>query len=256
MDIKTIQKLRDLDNAFYRDNHASFSQTRSQAWKGWDALFAYLPQAPASVLDVACGNMRFKAFLEERIDTFAYYGVDACTPLVPDSMRGSFEQLDLIEELEAGTLLAHLEAPECDLTACFGFMHHVPSHALRSALMRALVDKTVGGGTIAVSFWQFALDESRRRKAQETTRLALQTVDVDLEEGDYLLGWQNKPGAYRYCHSFDDGEVAQLLDECGDAVRLVDRFSADGKTGDMNAYIVLRKLRPKNLYNHLWPKRS
>jgi len=242
MDIKTIQKLRDLDNAFYRDNHASFSQTRSQAWKGWDALIASLPQVPASVLDVACGNMRFKAFLEERLGAFAYYGVDACAPLVPDSMRGSFEQLDLIEELAAGTLLAHFEAPECDLTACFGFMHHVPSHALRSALMRALVDKTADGGTIAVSFWQFALDESHRRKAQETTRLALQTVDVDLEEGDYLLGWQNKPGAYRYCHSFDDGEVAQLLDECGDSVQLVDRFSADGKTGDMNTYIVLRKL--------------
>ena len=244
MNNKTIQKLRDLDNAFYRENHASFSQTRSHAWTGWDALIASLPHAPASVLDVACGNMRFKAFLDERIDTFAYYGVDACASLVPDSMRELFLELDLIDELSRGTLASSLNAPPCDLTACFGFAHHVPSRALRAALMRALVDKTARGGTIAVSFWQFALDDAQRVKAEETTRQARQSfdVDLDLEEGDYLLGWQNMPGAYRYCHSFDDGEVLQLVEECGESARLVQRYSADGKTGESNAYVVLRKL--------------
>ena len=242
MNNKTIQKLRDLDNAFYRENHASFSQTRSHAWTGWDALIASLPHAPASVLDVACGNMRFKAFLDERIDTFAYYGVDACASLVPDSMRESFQELDLIDELLHGTLASSLDAPPSDLTACFAFAHHVPSRALRAALMRALVDKTARGGTIAVSFWQFALDDAQRVKAEETTRQALQSFDVDLEEGDYLLGWQNMPGAYRYCHSFDDGEVMRLVEECCESARLVHRYSADGKTGESNAYVVLRKL--------------
>ena len=242
MNNKTIQKLRDLDNAFYRENHASFSQTRSHAWTGWDALIASLPHAPASVLDVACGNMRFNAFLDERIDTFAYYGVDACASLVPDSMRESFQELDLIDELLHGTLASSLDAPPCDLTACFAFAHHVPSRALRAALMRALVDKTARGGTIAVSFWQFALDDAQRAKAEETTHQALQSLDVGLEEGDYLLGWQNMPGAYRYCHSFDDGEVMQLVEDCGESARLVHRYSADGKTGGSNAYVVLRKL--------------
>ena len=242
MNNKTIQKLRDLDNAFYRENHASFSQTRSHAWTGWDALIASLPHAPASVLDVACGNMRFKAFLDERIDTFAYYGVDACASLVPDSMRESFQELDLIDELLHGTLASSLDAPPCDLTACFAFAHHVPSRALRAALMRALVDKTARGGTIAVSFWQFALDDAQRAKAEETTHQALQSLDVGLGEGDYLLGWQNMPGAYRYCHSFDDGEVMRLVEECSESARLVHRYSADGKTGESNAYVVLRKL--------------
>jgi len=242
MNIKTIQKLRDLDNAFYRENHASFSQTRSHAWAGWDALVMSLPHAPASVLDVACGNMRFRAFLDERVDTFAYYGVDACASLVPDSMRESFQELDLIDELLHGTLASSLTAPPCDLTACFGFAHHVPSRALRAALMRALVDKTARGGTIAVSFWQFALDDAQRAKAEETTHQALQSLDVGLEEGDYLLGWQNMPGAYRYCHSFDNDEVMRLVEECGGSARLVHRYSADGKVGGSNAYVVLRKL--------------
>ena len=201
-----------------------------------------MPDAPVSVLDVACGNMRFKSFLDEMLDSaFAYHGVDSCPALAPEALRASFQELDLIDELANGTLMSSLQASPCDLTACFGFMHHVPSHALRASLMRALVDLAAEGGTIAVSFWQFALDATHREKAREATQQAMRSIDVELEEGDYLLGWQGKPGAFRYCHSFTDGEVAQIVEACDGTVQLIDRFKADGKTGRMNAYVVLRK---------------
>lgn len=58
--------------------------------------------------------------------------------------------------------------------------------------------------------------------------------------GDFVLGWQNVPGAYRYCHSFSDIELDQLVVACGDAAEEVVRFTADGRTGEMNAYVVLQ----------------
>ena len=243
MDALTIHRLKKLNDAFYEENHATFSQTRSHAWDGWVRLLGCMQNAPSSVLDVACGNMRFKAFLDESIGASpSYYGVDSCAALAPDGLRGSFQELDCIDELENGTLAQSISAPACDLTVCFGFLHHVPSRPLRASLMRTLAGMALEGGTIAVSFWQFANDELFRAKAHETTGKVLQSIAVELEEGDYLLGWQNKADAYRYCHSFSDGEVMQLVEACGGNVELIDRYKADGKTGNMNAYVVLRKL--------------
>ena len=200
MDVPTIQKLKELNNAFYQENHASFSQTRGHAWDGWERMLESLPVPPSTVLDVACGNMRFKGFIDERAAMKpAYYGVDSCAALVPAALRGSLQELDLIDELANGTLAKGLQAPSCDLTVCFGFMHHLPSYALRESLIRALTDKTTQGGTVVVSFWQFAADDAQRAKAQNSTRQALKTIDVDLEEGDYLLGWQNKPADNTHC---------------------------------------------------------
>ena len=61
-----------------------------------------------------------------------------------------------------------------------------------------------------------------------------------MERNDYLLGWNAQPGVYRYCHHFDDGEVDRLADAVSDKARVVDRFTADGRSGNLNAYIVLR----------------
>ena len=64
-----------------------------------------------------------------------------------------------------------------------------------------------------------------------------------LEVGDYFLGWQNEPGLWRYCHHFSEAEIDALVAaacEDGKAEEIV-RFSADGKSGAMNRYVVLRK---------------
>ena len=62
-----------------------------------------------------------------------------------------------------------------------------------------------------------------------------------LEEGDYLLGWNDAPGTYRYCHSFDDSEIESLIAGVASNAHLVNRFRADGRANDSNEYLVFRR---------------
>ena len=57
-----------LNNTFYREHSASFSDTRQAPWPGWvrtmDIALGQLDVAtiehPVRVFDLACGNMRFE----------------------------------------------------------------------------------------------------------------------------------------------------------------------------------------------------
>ena len=59
-----------LNNTFYREHSASFSDTRQAPWPGWvrtmDIALEQLDVAtiehPVRVFDLACGNMRFENF--------------------------------------------------------------------------------------------------------------------------------------------------------------------------------------------------
>jgi hypothetical protein len=78
-------------------------------------------------------------------------------------------------------------------------------------------------------------------KAQVVHEKARAELDLpDLDENDFILGWKNIDGAYRYCHSFVDDEIDALVASVADKATLIDRFCADGRTGDLNTYIVLK----------------
>ena len=88
----------------------------------------------------------------------------------------------------------------------------------------------------------FADNEKVRAKAERTTAEARAALSLaELEDGDYLLGWNDVPGAYRYCHSFADSEIESLIADVANCALLVDRFKADGRTGDSNEYLVFRR---------------
>lgn len=243
MDYQTVRMLGELDNAFYQANHASFSATRSHAWDGWLRVVASLARSPQTVLDVACGNLRFKSFLAASglAPRAKYYAVDSCAELVPPDENVSFQNLDVIARLADRTLSQSIAAPPCDLVACFGFMHHVPTADLRKRLLEALLDKTASQGLLTFSFWQFARNEAALEKAQRTTTQACADLGIQLDKGDYLLGWNSIEGAYRYCHSFSDDELDDLIAAVGRRATLVDRFRADGRTCEMNGYLLFRK---------------
>lgn len=241
MDEQVIDKLRTLNNAFYRDNCRSFSAARQHAWEGWGRVTVSLPAVPVSVLDVACGNMRFKSFLESTgREPERYFAVDSCSELIPADHDASFQELDIVRALIADELATRLEAPRCTLVTCFGFMHHVPTCELRMRLMSVLIEMAQPGGIVAISFWQFAHDEVMQAKAVKTTERGCEELGLQLGAGDYLLGWNEIEGAYRYCHSFTDDEIDEIAAVCEGRAHVVDRFSADGRTGQMNAYLVLR----------------
>lgn len=246
-----------LTGEFYRANAESFSQTRQSPWQGWVRLLEVVEAAsgrePLRVLDLACGNLRFERYLADALPSrmLSGYAVDNCDPLMEAGERNesdalsrmSFQNLDAIERLSAGCLREALEAPDasCGLAVSFGFMHHVPLERWRVELLRALVAKVCPGGFVAVSFWRFLNSDKLARKAQETTSRARAELGIpELPPNDYLLGWQDTQGLYRYCHHFDEPEIERLLAMVTDSADLVSRFEADGKTGNLNEYVVLR----------------
>ena len=258
MDEGLALRLCALTGEFYRANAESFSQTRQSPWQGWVRLLEVMDARAAErellrVLDVACGNLRFERYLADALPdrVLSGYAVDNCDPLVEAGERSEFgplsrmvfQNLDAIERLSAGCLRESLEAPDasCDLAVSFGFMHHVPLERWRAELLRALIAKVRPGGFVAVSFWRFLNSDKLARKAQETTGRALDELGLpELPPNDYLLGWQDTQGLYRYCHHFDEQEIERLLAAVADSAELVSRFEADGKTGNLNEYVVLR----------------
>lgn len=257
MDEGLALRLCALTGEFYRANAESFSQTRRSPWQGWVRLLEVMglvaEREPLCVLDLACGNLRFERYLADALPNrmLSGYAVDNCDPLVEAGERNesdalsrmSFQNLDAIERLSAGCLRKALEAPDasCDLAVSFGFMHHVPLERWRAGLLRALIAKVRPGGFVAVSFWRFLNSDKLARKAKETTSCARAELGIpELSPNDYLLGWQDTQGLYRYCHHFDEPEIERLLAMVADSADLVSRFEADGKTGNLNEYVVLR----------------
>ena len=269
MDAATAVKLAKLNTRFYASQADSFSSTRRASWAGWDAALdaAQLQEAPHSILDVACGNMRFAAFAARRfagaaISKIAYTGIDNCPALAQGACVG-FESDDSVSCQAAAvetTFIQRdivacllddmpLELPAAQLVVCSGFMHHVPKAAARVRLLSQLLGAIEPDGVLVVSFWQFMTDPSIAASARELTAPTLVSLGLtldDVESGDYILGWQNKPDARRYCHSFTCQEVEGLVTAAlkeQDASFETAFFEADGKSGRLNCYLVARRLR-------------
>lgn len=137
--------------------------------------------------------------------------------------------------------------PQADISVSFGFMHHVPLPEWRVQLLNSLIKATKPGGFVCVSFWEFLADEGLAAKAYKTHERALAELgpvwgfsSADFNDGDFLLGWRNTPGAYRYCHSFSTSEVDALIATVSHRAECVARFRADGRTETLNEYIVLQ----------------
>lgn len=204
-----------------------------------------------SVFDLACGNLRFERYLEEALPdaSLRIYAVDSCDELVASadglSALVTYESSDIVGGLIEGLPLSRLHhAPQSDMAVSFGFLHHVPGEELRVRVLDGLIDAVRPGGCVAVSLWQFMNNSTLAAKAEVTHAQATKALGLapdELDEGDYLLGWKNVEGAWRYCHHFSDEEVGRLVAAVSDRARLIDAFEADGRTGVMNRYVVLQK---------------
>lgn len=278
MEEQMARRLAALNSRFYAMQAASFSSTRQSPWQGWHQVAKTLskpalspgaggavagsdlgaatvedPDSSVRLLDLACGNMRFQRFLvqEHPQVTWDYVGADNCPDLMasaaPSGGPAELVALDAVEALIDGTLSQQLTAlgpKPFDAAVSFGFAHHVPGFSRRVDLLRSLVAAVRPGGLVAVSLWRFMDDPKLAEKARASTKGALEDLpwlQADcLEEGDYVLGWQDHPGVYRYCHHFSAAEIDRLVEAVFEA-RLVARFGADGRTGTLNEYLVLRR---------------
>ena len=243
MNITTAHKLNMLNQEFYSRHAESFSSTRSSSWQGWEKLRPETMRA-STVLDVACGNMRFEKFASsvEGGDRIEFYCVDSCPELASEVPNVHFQELDVVQLcIEQADFAAVLDSPLCDLAVSFGFIHHIPGFEARRRFVDALLERTTRGGAVALSFWCFMRDERLARKALSVTELAMEKLELELDENDYFLDWQDDRSALRYCHCFSDDEIQELVTCVSQACEQELCYRADGKNGMLNTYIVLRR---------------
>lgn len=276
VDTKFAQMLCQLNNDFYRDQAVSFSDTRHAKWPGWERCLkavssVFLDQSNSVVLDVACGNLRFEKFLASQLleRHIQVWALDSCDELLPQTCAGTLVEkvnadgtdtpdatdvhlqinylhCDVMEAIGSSKAFTY-GIPQADISVSFGFMHHVPLPEWRVQLLNSLIEATKPGGFVCVSFWEFLADEGLAAKAYKTHERALAELgpvwgfsSADFNDGDFLLGWRNTPGAYRYCHSFSTSEVDALIATVSQRAECVARFRADGRTETLNEYIVLQ----------------
>lgn len=260
VDTATVRNLIALNNRFYAEHAASFSATRTMPWTGWlhlaDELrergWAEHANTKRSVLDVACGNLRFERFLSQALPTvrFGFTAIDHCAELADaaDTLHVAYRQLDILEALlDPDDEVPHLASNPHDLVVCFGFMHHVPYETLRQRVIDALVDATLPGGFIALSFWQFMNDERLATKAARAAAIAAEHPPYPgfspaaLDVHDHFLGWQDDPRPLRYCHHFPEQEIDALVAHAASRAHECTRWSADGSSGTLNRYLLLQR---------------
>ncbi len=258
MNHETAQILNSVNRRFYAEVSESFSKTRQSSWAGWNLCLHVADLASMKnlkVLDVACGNQRFADYISRVLPQaeIEYVGVDAEQSLaeeycVKHECATRIKALDVVEATLAGTIEAQLKEasglPLANVVSCFGFMHHVPTFEARKALLRALIEACDPQGYCFVSFWRFVEEPRLAKKALAQTTEGLQALGLDagaLDENDYLLGWQDREGVYRYCHYFDDKEISALSESVDDIAAQVACFKADGRTSVMNSYLVFQR---------------
>jgi len=231
---ETIKQLNAINRRFYEITAPEFDQTRGTAWSGWRGLLPYLDSS-LSVLDIGCGNGRFGLFLSEHLSgDIAYHGLDNNAQLLDyaraafsndDAIQAKFTQHDIVE--------ADLPDEQVTLVVLFGVIHHVPGFNQRKALMRRLANCLKPGGLLVFAAWRF-YEYERFQK-----RIIPWDDNITVEQHDYLLDWRRGERAYRYCHYVDDAEHDALITASG--LELLNTYRADGFTGDVNQYSILRK---------------
>lgn len=225
---------------------SQLSECQIQVW-ALDSCDELLPQTCAETLvekvNADTLSKKERTHITEKTDA-----VDA--PAAPDvagaHLQINYLHCDVMEAIGSSKAFTY-GIPQADISVSFGFMHHVPLPEWRVQLLNSLIEATKPGGFVCVSFWEFLADEGLAAKACKTHERALAELgpvwgfsSADFNDGDFLLGWRNTPGAYRYCHSFSTSEVDALIATISHRAECVARFRADGRTETLNEYIVLQ----------------
>ena len=237
MDPATRERLLALNRDFYAQQAEAFSATRNHPWPGWVRVLDGLAPGPRTVLDAGCGNGRLARFLlEQEPGHLDYLGVDSSRALIEAAREATppvgvrYVRLDLVEQAEA------IPDGPFGLVCVFGLLHHLPGFETRLQLLARLASRLDGGGRLAVTCWRFGADPRVKGRLLDWRGI----VDpAQLDPGDHLLRWGESPDVGRYCHFASEDEIDELAQSVqANGLELVDRFRSDGRSGDLNEYLV------------------
>lgn len=227
-----IQKLIELNRAFYQRFAAEFDATRHRLQPGVMKILGGI--APdARILDLGCGNGELWRQLARRGQRAPYVGLDFSERLVETARRDLPAGWRLeIRDLAAENWAEGLPAP-FEVIVAFAVFHHLPA-----PLMPGILEQCRGllapGGRLALSCWQFLASSHWRGRIQPWARAGL--AEGELSPGDYLLDWRRGGTGYRYVHFYHEAELAGLAAQAGFTVR--ETFYSDGQGGNLGLYQV------------------
>ena len=215
-----------------------FAHSRSQPWRGWRHI--RLPDAPrVRVLDAGCGNGRLFVHLTRHSEVpIDYVGIDfspellryAETTVAHNKRRTDSTQL-MVQDLTAFECqsLAASEGP-FDRVFLFGVLHHIAEAHRRESLLTRLAQTLSCSGELWVTIWQFTDDPRFKRHVVDSP----ENTPSPLEPG---AAWLNFSGhGHRYCVQPSVHEINNYEERCG--LKEVKRYRDDGKSGQLNMYIV------------------
>lgn len=238
-----------LTSEFYRRLGESFYATRAPSWPGWERLLDAIARSADApkLVDVAAGNGRFGKALFARapeaqiLELDNYFSDKEENEDAGENIQR--HSLDIARALQSEGEFAREVSPAAfDAAVSLAFMHHLPTFEQRKNLLLALLEMVHKKGIVGVSFWQFGYDEKLRAKAKATTEEARASLDLSsFGEDDYLMGWDSSMDVLRYCHHTSDEEIDDLLFQLKDRAELVESYVADGASGRLNRYVILRK---------------
>lgn len=276
MDERAARLADRLTAGFYARCGESFSATRTGGWPGWSRLEGPLRAAARRaadegralrVLDLGCGNLRFERWLGATLPGTAVeatgldrepglaagtggYGAGAAGGGAGAGSDGPAAGLSVevvVAEFGDGWELPAALERGFDVAVAFGLLHHLTGFSGRRAVMEGLARALTPGGVAAASCWRFLDDRRLAEKAREATADALARwpgLAGQLGPGDAFLGWQGEEGVFRFCHAVDEAELDRLVAAATAAapgVREAGRFSADGRSGELNRYALLTR---------------
>lgn len=249
MDLKSINKLNQLNTDFYNTTAKDFDESRQYYWEGWEKIPPLLDEFQSfRCLDLGCGNGRFGQFLQERCPQIklSYTGVDANAELLDvaeKNLLGKIPALHIQQNDIVNSLVNNvdfLENQQFHLIVAFGVFHHIPTYELRKKLLEYMLSKISSDGFIVISFWQFMeFDRLRKKVVKDNQTLTTIIGDTQLETNDFIMDWKRGQNAFRFCHLVDEQEQTKLISQTN--AQLIKKYRADAKEGNANQYVILKK---------------
>ncbi|OGC51240.1 hypothetical protein A2982_04020 [candidate division WWE3 bacterium RIFCSPLOWO2_01_FULL_39_13] len=245
MNSRTFREIIQLNKDFYDRAGEEFSKTRQSAWPGWGRVIKPVEQIlprnrKTSILDIGCGNGRFYEYLAEKTpkDRISYRGVDSSQRLLLEA-KNKYKNMDArFEEMDVITKFPEF-AEYYDVIVIFGVAHHIPSSKYREKWFNVVTHNLQKNGILVFTIWDFQNDPRYKNSIQSVKTNIININSKDLENGDFFLGWQNIKNVYRYCHSYSEDEISEILSILQkNGMKSVEDFYSDGRSGRLNRYFI------------------